>query len=76
MLFKSPRDRGARVAQPVESPTSVVISRFVSSSPTSGSVLTARSLEPASDSPFPDHALSLSLSLSNTNKHFFKKLKK
>ena len=36
--------RGAWVAQPVERPTSaqVMISRFVSSSPTSGSVLTAR----------------------------------
>ena len=31
----------------------VMISRFVSSSPTSGSVLTAQSLEPASDSVSP-----------------------
>ena len=40
------------MAQPVERPTSaqVMISRFVSSSPASGSVLTAQSLEPASDS--------------------------
>ena len=37
----------------------VTISQFVSSSPVSGSVLTARGLEPASDSA----SLSLSLSL-------------
>ena len=43
----------------------VMISRFVSSSTTSGSVLTAQSLVPALDSvspslcPFPAHALSL-----------------
>ena len=57
------------MAQSVERPTSaqVVISKLVSSSPTSGSVLTARSLEPASESaspslcPFPAHVLSLSL---------------
>ena len=62
--------RGAWVAQLVEQPTSarVTISRFVGLSPTSGSVLTARSLEPASDSvspslgPFPAHTLSLSVS--------------
>ena len=64
---------GARVAQSVKCPTSaqVVISQFVSSSPASGSVLTAQSLEPASDSVSPSlsvllpahaHALSLSLS--------------
>ncbi|XP_044909606.1 band 4.1-like protein 1 isoform X15 [Felis catus] len=42
---------GAWVAQSVEHPTSaqVMISRFVGSSPASGSVLTAQSLEPASD---------------------------
>ena len=47
--------RGAWVAQPVKCPTSaqVTISRFVSSSPASGSVPTARSLEPASDSMSP-----------------------
>ena len=58
------------MAQPVERPTSaqVMISRFVSSSPASGSVLTAQSLEPASDSVSlslsapPPHSLSLSLS--------------
>ena len=43
---------GAWVAQSVGCPTSaqVVVSRFVSLSPASGSVLTARSLEPALDS--------------------------
>ena len=47
--------RGAWVAQSVERPTSaqVMISRSVSSSPASGSVLTAQSLEPASDSVSP-----------------------
>ena len=47
--------RGAWVAQLVKRPTSaqVVISQFVSLSPTSGSVLTAQSLEPASDSVSP-----------------------
>ena len=69
------------MAQSVERPTSaqVMISRFVGSSPASGSVLTAQSLEPASDSvslslcASPAHALSLSLSLSlalaKVNKH-------
>ena len=48
-------------------PAQVLISRFVGSSPTSGSVLTAQSLEPVSDSvspclsaPPPTHTLSLS----------------
>ena len=63
--------RGAWVAQSVERPTSaqVMILQLVSSSPVSGSVLTARSLEPASDSVSPSlsapssaHTLSLSLS--------------
>ena len=46
------RFRGSWVAQSVKPPSSaqVVISLFVSSSPASGSVLTAQSLEPASDS--------------------------
>ena len=46
---------GAWVAQLVKRPTSaqVMISRSVSSSPTSGSVLTAQSLEPVSDSVSP-----------------------
>ena len=47
--------RGIRVAQLVERPTSaqVMISQLVSSSPASGSVPTAWSLEPASDSVSP-----------------------
>ena len=46
---------GAWVAQSVKRPTSaqVTISRYVSSSPTSGSVLTAQSLELVSDSVSP-----------------------
>ena len=50
--------RGAWVAQSVERPTldQVIISQFMSLSPTLGSVLTPGSLEPASDS------VSLSLS--------------
>ena len=63
---------GAWVAQSVESPTSaqVMISWFMRSSPLSGSVLTAQSLEPASDSVSPSLSappplmLCLSLSLS------------
>ena len=58
-------------------PTSaqVMISRFMSSSPASGSVLTAQSLEPVSDSASPPFSvpplltLSLALSLSEINKH-------
>ena len=67
--------RGTWVAQSVKHLTSaqVMISQSVSSSPTSGSVLTAQSLEPASDSvssslPLP-HLHSVSLSLSLKNKH-------
>ena len=47
--------QGACVAQSVGHSTSaqVMISRFVSSSPVLGSVLTAQSLEPASDSVSP-----------------------
>ena len=74
--------RGAWVAQLVKRPTSaqVMISWFVSSSPASGSVLTAQSLKPDLDSvspslsvPPPTHALSLSLSLSlsKINKNIF-----
>ena len=59
----------------------IMISQFVSSSPVSGSVLTAQSLEPASDSVSPPLSLrpslactqqSLSLCVSEINKHFFK----
>ena len=50
-----PLSRGAWVAQSVERLTSaqIMILQFVSSSPASGSVLTARSVEPASDSVSP-----------------------
>ena len=73
--------RGAWVAQLVKCPTSVqvMISQFMSPSPTSGSVLTAQSLEPASDSVSPFLSLpmprlcsvSLSLSKINIKKIFF-----
>ena len=47
--------RGSWVTQSVKRPTlaQVMISQFVSLSPAAGSVLTARSLEPASDSVSP-----------------------
>ena len=65
--------RSAWVAQVVKHPTSaqVMISRFVGLSPTLGSVLTARNLDPASDPVFPSLsaptllALCLSLPLKN-----------
>ena len=67
--------RGAWLAQSVEHTTSaqVMISRFMGSGPTSGSVLTAQRLEPASDSvslslsapPLLVLCLSLSLSFKN-----------
>ena len=58
--------RSAWVTQAVKRPTSaqVMIPRFMSSSPASGSVLTAQSLEPASDSFSP-----LSLPLPPANKY-------
>ena len=54
-LIQRDDQRGAWVAQLVKHPTSaqVVISRFMGSSPTSGSVLTAQSPEPVSDSVSP-----------------------
>ena len=64
---------GAWVAQSVQCPTSaqVMISRFMSSSPLSGSVLTAQSLDPASDPVSPSLSASpppmLSLPLSKIN---------
>ena len=70
---------GTWVAQPAERPTSaqVMISPFVGSSPASGSVLTARSLEPASDSVSlslcPSPTCTLSHSLKNK---YLKKVKK
>ena len=50
--LKNKKTWGAWVAQSVEWPTSaqVMISQLTSSSPASGSVLTAQSLEPVSDS--------------------------
>ena len=69
-LKKCQEGRAAWVAQSVGHPTSAqaMISQFVSSSPASGSVLTAWSLEPASDSGFPSLSalplLALCLSLS------------
>ena len=70
--------RGSWVAQSVERPTSaqVMISRLMSLGPASGSVPTAQSLEPASDSVSPSLSLPLpcshSVSLSKVNKHFKK----
>ena len=69
--FKKSIFWGGWVAQSSERPTSaqVMISQFVSSSPTSGSMLTAQGLEPASDSVSPTlsapplHTLCLSLPL-------------
>ena len=66
--------RGAWVARGVKHPTSaqVTISRFMGLSPALGSVLTALSLEPASDSESPSLSvpplLTLCLSLSLKNK--------
>ena len=72
---------GAWVAQSVKHLTSVqvIISQFMGWSPASGSVLMARSLEPALDSVSPSlsappplvcaRVLSLSLSLSRIYKH-------
>ena len=66
---------GTCVAQSVECPTSaqVTISRFVGSSPVSGSVLIVQSLEPALDSVSPSLSvpppLTLCLSLPLKNKH-------
>ena len=74
VLEKKKYTRGAWVAQSVEHPTSaqVMISRLASSSPRSGSVLTAQSLEPALDSVSPSLSvpplLALCLYLSFKNK--------
>ena len=73
LLLKRTHLRGTWVAQSVKCPTSaqVTISRFMSLSPVSGSVLTAQTLEPASDSVFlslsapPLLILCLSLSVKN-----------
>ena len=74
MGIKRRECRGAWVADLVKSPTSaqIMISRYVGSSPTSGSVLTAQSLDPASDSVSPSLSaptlLCLSVSLFLKNK--------
>ena len=64
--------RGPWVAHSVERPTSaqVMISQFVGSNPMSDSVLTAQSLESASDSVSPSLSapLPLTLSVSKINK--------
>ena len=68
--------RGAWVAQSVKCLTSaeVMISQSVSSSPTLGAMLTAQSLEPASDSVSPSLSapspLTLCVSPLLRNKHF------
>ena len=70
---------GTWVAQLVKSPTSaqVVISQFMNLSPTSGSMLTAQSLEPASDSVSPSLSapspLTLCLSVSQIQINILKK---
>ena len=73
--------RGAWVAQSVEHPISaqVMVLQFMGSSPMLGSVLTAQSLEPASDCylsapPLLVLSLSLSLSLSLTVSKYINKL--
>ena len=80
-FVKNTYHSGRLVAQSVKCPTSaqVMISQLKSSSPASGSVLTAQSLEPASDFVPPSLSapplltpclsLSLSLSLSLKDKH-------
>ena len=64
---------GAWVAQSAKCPTSaqVTISQFMGSSPASGSVLTAQSLEPVSDSVSPSFSAPplLALCLSKINKY-------
>ena len=62
------------MAQSVKLLTSaqVIISQSVSSSPASGSVLTAQSLEPASYFLCLSLSLCVSVSLSKINKHFKK----
>ena len=81
MHFQKLHLRGAWVAQSVKALTSaqVMILWFMGSSPTSGSVLTAQSLELASDSVSPSLSASLASSLSlskiNIKKNFNKKNK-
>ena len=73
-LDENTEETGAWAARSAERQTStqVTISRFVGSSPASGSGLTAQSLEPASDSGSPSLStppqLALCLSLSQSKK--------
>ena len=73
VTFQFLKVRGAWVAQSVGRPTSakVMISRSVNSSPASGSVLTAGSLEPTSDSVPPPLSAPPLLILFNLKKNFF-----
>ena len=73
MLCQKETERGVWMAQVVQHSTSahVMISQFVSSNPMSGSVLTAWSLKPASDSVSPSLSFSLSLSLCPSPTHAF-----
>ena len=72
MLLYTERGSVTQVAQSVERPTSAQATTwFVGSSPASGSVLTAQSLEPAADSVSPPLSAPpmLMLYLSIINKH-------
>ena len=76
-MFSSSVCRGTWVTQLVKRLTSaqLTISQFVGSSPASGSVLTAQSLEPASGSVAPPlSALPHSCSLSLKNEYMLKKI--
>ena len=74
-LFLKTSIRGVRVAQLIKRPASaqVTISQFVGSSPSSGSVRTAQSLEPVLDSVSPSlfapPPFARARSLSKINKH-------
>ena len=76
-MFKRKSLWGAWVAQSIKRLTSAqgMISQFMGLSPASGSVLTAQSLEPASDSMSPSLSVPLLLAfcLSKINKHQNKK---
>ena len=82
LTFKRGSHRDTWMVQLAKHPTlaHVMVSEFVTSSPTSGSVRTARSLELALDSVClslcPSPARALSLCLSKTDKHYKKKKKR
>ena len=81
-MSKKRKTRGAWMAQSVRRPTSaqVMVLRFMSLSPVSGSVLTAQSLEPDLDSVSLSfsastlHALCICLSKVNKHQNFFKSI--